>query len=270
MMQKTDSRSDRGQSAVIAALLIMVVTAGFLLYRNSRPAAAAPAEPVQAETETTTVTEGASTAAVTGTETTVTTAVTEAEPRSLYLEYLTGTLIPKYGLADDSGVLACTAQTGVAGAYLADLSSRGEDDLLVIRLETLDTDHAAAPVFEWYTLTDGTVTLLDSFSCKMPWTDLAVRYAQQSLFISACDRALNDTPESREYTELTVSVQNADLQTADMVKHDGEDNRPAAKYPADAALLLTVESDRTQTLDAAAARRYLLSDYTGLREMLLR
>ncbi|MBP0966226.1 MAG: hypothetical protein J5722_01205 [Oscillospiraceae bacterium] len=267
-MQKENTRSSAGQNAVIIALVIMTAAAGFLLYRNSRPAAAAPAEPVPAASETTTATEGASTAAVTGAETTVTTAVTEADARSLYLEYLTDTLIPKYGLADDSGVLACTAQTGVAGAYLADLSRRGEDDLLVIRLEMLDTEHAAAPVFEWYTLTDSTVTLLDSFSGKMPWTDLAVRYGQQNLYISACERTLNDTPDTRKYTELTVSMQTADLQTENMEQEYGEDNRPAAQYPADAALLLTVESDRTQTPVTADARRYLLSDYTGLREML--
>ena len=252
---------------MIAALLVMVAVCGLLLYRNSRPAYAEPAEKPPAVTETTAVT---GTAAVTtaARQTAPVTTVTEPDDRARWIEYISEELLPDQCLADDSAVLSCAEQTGIAGAYLADLRGTGTDDLLVIRLETLDADHAAAPVFDWYAQTDSGVTRIDSFSCKMPWSDIAVRYSGQKLYISACDIPLNETAENRKYTELTISMQDGDMQTAGMEHAYGNANRPPVQYPADAVLLLTVEPDRTQTPGTPAERQYLLTDYTGLRELL--
>ena len=257
------------QNAVIAVLLIMVAICGILLYRNSHAAAVyKPEKPSAAVTEVYVTTAAAETGTVTSARTTAPAAASETDADADYLHYLTDRLIPEYGLADDSAAVSCTEQTGIAGAYLADLRGTGQEDLLVIRLELIDADHAAAPVFEWYTMQDGSVTLLDSFSCKMPWSEIAVRYSQQTLYVSACDCAIPDKPESRKYAELTVGMQNSDMQTENMEQEYGEENRPAAQYPEDAVLLLTVEADRTQTPERTADRRYLLSDYTGLRELL--
>ena len=264
-----NTRSTAGQNAVIAVLLILVAVCGILLYRSNHPAAVyTPEKPPAAVTEASVTAAVAETGTLTATQTTKAAAESEPDADADYLHFLTDKLIPEYGLADDSAAVGCTEQTGIAGAYLADLRGTGEEDLLVIRLEQIDADHAAAPVFEWYTMQDGSAVLLDSFSCKMPWSEIAVRYNQQTLYVSACDRALPDTPESRKYAELTIGMQDADLQTANMEQEYGEANRPAAQYPEDAVLLLTVESDRTQTPAHTADRRYLLSDYTGLRELL--
>lgn len=252
---------------MIAVLLVMTAICGMLLVRNSRPVYAKPAPSEPAVTGTTAV-PGTAAAAAAVQQTAGTTAVTDPDDSARYLEFLTEKLIPEYGLADDSGVLSCSEQTGIAGAYLADFSRRGADDLLVIRLETLDGDHAAAPVFDWYTLTDGTVTLTDSFSCKMPWSDIAVRYSDQMLYVSACDIPLDENAENRKYAELSIRMQDGDMQTADMEQEYGNANRPAAPYNADAVLLLTVEPDRTQTPGSLSERQYLLTDYTGMRELL--
>ena len=266
-MQNEMNRAGKDQLIMIAVLLAMVTVCGILLYHNSRPVHAEPAETAPAVTGTTeaAVTTAASVAPA---QTSTTPAETASDDCSLYLQYLTETLIPAYGTAEDAAVCACTEQTGVAGAYLADLRGTGKDDLLVIRLETLNADHAAAPVFEWYGIADGAVTLLDSFSCKMPWSEIAVRYAGNTLYVSACDIPLNENAENRKYCELTISMENSDLQTTALDQDYGNANRPAAQYPADAVLLLTVEPDRTQAPDALSARRYLLTDYTGIRRML--
>lgn len=266
-MQNDDIRSSRGQNIMIAVLLVMTAICGLLLVRNSRPVYA---EPARTEPAVTATTAASGTAAVTAAakQTAETTAVTEPDDSARCLEFLTEKLIPDYGLADDSGVLSCSEQTGIAGACLFDMPQHGTMEMLVIRLETLDTDHAAAPVFDWYTCTNGTVTLTDSFSCKMPWSDIAVRYSNQMIFVSACDIPLDENAENRKYAELTVSMQDSDMQTMNIEQEYGNVNRPAAQYGKDAVLLLTVEPDRTQTPGSLSERRYLLTDYTGMRELL--
>ena len=266
-MQNEQSGSGREQIIMIAVLLIMSAVCGLLLYRSNRPVpvhhAASPA--VSVATEPAAGTEAQTSSAP---RTTTAAAVTEPDDRSVCLAYLSDELIPACGLADDSAPGACSAQNGIAGAYFADFRGCGTDDMLVIRLETLDPGHAAAPVFEWYAVQDGTVTLLDSFSCKMPWSDIAVRYSDRTLYVSGCDIPLNENAENRKYAELTVRMQDGDMQTAGLEQDYGNADRPAAPYPENAALLLTVEPDRTQTPAAEADRRYLLTDYTGLRESL--
>ena len=267
-LQNETNRAGKDQLILIAMLLAMVTVCGLLLYHNSRPVHAIPAETAPAVTQTTAAA-AVTTAAVTSVpQATTTAAETEPSDCSLYLQFLSEPLIPAYGMADDSAVCTCEEQTGVAGAYLADLRGTGRDDLLVIRMETLDAAHAAAPVFEWYAAEGGTVTLLDSFSCKMPWSEIAVRYGSNALYVSACEIPLDENAENRKYSELTISMQDADFQTTSLEQDYGNANRPAAQYPADAVLLLTVEPDRTQTPGTPDARRYLLTDYTGIRRLL--
>ncbi|MCR4758683.1 MAG: hypothetical protein K5705_00150 [Oscillospiraceae bacterium] len=246
------------QSAAIAVLTLLVCAGGFLLLKSGDTGSEHSA-PGAAETGTTV-------SAVSGTAAnpadsvpaeTVTTAAA-LSPHAVFQQQLDEVLIPEYGLADDSECLPCTEQTGIACVYFADFQERGKDDMLVIRLELLDQEHAAAPVFEWYTEQDGAAVLVDTFECKMPWSDIAVRYSDRHLYVSGCLLPDDFGTAGRKYSEISIRMEQRDMTTEDMQQEYYENGAPAHPYPQDALLLMTVETDRT---NANAPRRYLLCNY---------
>lgn len=270
-MQTNENHDSAAKIVLLVILLVIAGALGALLLHNRHAAPTVPeAQQPAAETTLLPAQTAVTTGAATTAETVTTTAVTELTPRAQLLQYLQTELLGESDPADDSAAKNTGSLTGIAGAYIADFRNTGTEDLLVIRLEILDESHAPAPVFDWYALQNGTVALLDSFSCKMPWSELALRYSQQTLYVSACDIPQDDAQhaDSRKYTEITIGMQNGDLQTLNMEQDYGEQNRPKSAAPADAALLLTVEPDRALLDGALPARTYLLCDYTGMRELL--
>ena len=246
------------QSAAIALLTLLVCAGGFLLMKSGRTTPAYPADnAAEIGTTASSVSGTATEPAESALAVTVTTAAGTL-PHAAFQQQLYEVLIPEYGLADDTGCLPCTEQTGIACVYYADLQERGADDMLVIRLELLDQEHAAAPVFEWYTEQDGAAVLLDSFECKMPWSDIAVRYSDRHLYVSGCLLPDNFGTVGRKYSEISIRMEQQDMTTEDMQQEYYENGAPAHPYPEDALLLLTVEADRT---DANLPRRYLLCSY---------
>ena len=248
------------QSAAIAVLTLLVCAGGFMLLKSGSTA------PEQAPPES--AANGTTVSAVSGTEPdstgsapaeTVTTAAAMS-PHAILQQHLDEVLVPEYGLADDSEALPCTEHTGIACVYFADLQERGEDDMLVIRLELLDQEHAAAPVFEWYTEQDGAAVLVDTFECKMPWSDIAVRYSNRHLYVSGCLLPDDFGTVGRKYSEIAIRMEQRDMTTEDMQQEYYENGAPAHPYPEDALLLMTLEADRTNT---NAPRRYLLCNYCG-------
>lgn len=246
------------QCAAIAVLTLLVCAGGFLLLKSGNPA--------PAHTAANTPESGTTVSAVSGTvpvsaesafaDTGTTAAV--LLPHAVFQQQLYEVLIPEYGLANDTGCLPCTEQTGIACVYFADFQERGADDMLVIRLELLDQEHAAAPVFEWYTEQNDAVVLLDTFECKMPWSDIAVRYSNRHLYVSGCLLPDDFGTAARKYSEISIRMDQQDMTTEDMQQEYYEAGAPVHPYPEDALLLLTIEADRTAP---DAPRRYLLCNY---------
>lgn len=258
--------------SVIVVLLALICAAGAVLLWRREPAAVSEAEPLSittsaaaetaqtaAQTTVTTVTTAAQTTVASAAETTAPAETAPPTAEELYAQYITETLIPKYGLAAE-GIASPDAQTGIAAALVCDFLGKGTEDLLVIRLDALDGVCASVPVLMWYTLYEGKPVQADTFESKLPWTGYCIRCAEQTVYISGeyLDAALR--PESWKRTEIAVLMQeNRDMVLMDM-EQGGAADAPEPAYPAEAALLLEMLPDPA----AEDGRGYLLYDYTSV------
>lgn len=260
--------------AVIAVILLLIFAAGaVILLRDAPPepsedgaltvttSAAASAASTTAASTTTTAAATSLTTTTTAAGTTVTETTAAPTDDDFYVQYLTETLLPKYGTAAE-GIAAPEAQTGIAAAYICDFLGKGTD-MLVIRLDALDGVTASVPVLMWYTLYEGKVVLADTFESKLPLTGYRIRYAAQTVYISGEYAAAAPDPTDLLCTEIAVMMQeNRDMILLDL-EQGGANDLPAPRWPAEAALLLEVLPDPA----AETGRAYLLYDYTNLHDL---
>lgn len=247
--------------AVVILLSMLCAAGGYLLYTGwVPPQTAAESEPViLPETEPTAP---LTTAAVTAASVQTTATTAAPDPHAPYLAYLADELIPASGRADMSAALPADGQTGIAGAFYADLRDTGADDMVVIRLDYTGESCAALPVLLWYGMENGEVQLLDTFEVKPQWSAYCIRRDGKSLYLSGEFLGESGEADTWRFTEIELAFRpDPDLTMLNMVQGSLTD-RPAPLYPESAELLLEMQLDTALPVAPMKERRYILRDYT--------
>ncbi len=256
-----EQRSGSGGLLLLTVLLALLCAAGgYLLYTGWTPPAVqneSAAELTMPAPETTAPQTNRTTTAPETAATTTTTAA--PDPHAPYLDFLREELLPDAGTPETAEPAPCGDLTGIAGAFFADLRDTGSDDMVAIRLDTIDGSTAALPVFLWYgQAEDGAVTLLDTFEVKPLWSGYSIRYADKTLYLSGETLSADADAESWEFTEIAIDFRPDPDMALHEIRQETAANRPEPMYPEGAELLLEMQLDTAKPIAPLTDRQYLL------------
>ena len=261
-MSGEQTRSNTPLLIAVIVLALICAAGGILLLTGPQPEPEQPESEAEVLPETTASAVQTTASAVPEPLQTTVTAVT-ADPHAFYRLYLDGALLPEYGRADTAAAVPCSAHSGIAGAFFADLRDTGTDDMVVIRLDVTDGGRAALPVLLWYGTEADEVTLLDTFEVKPQWSSYCIRRAEKSLYLSGEYLGESGDADTLRFTEIALSFNPAPDLTMLNMEQGTADDRPAPMYPESAELLLEMQLDTAQPISPLTERLYILRDYTN-------